>query len=49
MTGESTPTPRWMKKLVRARMADTGEKYTAALRAVQADVDAARATYGTSR
>lgn len=27
-------------------MADTGEKYTEALRAVKADLDAARAKYG---
>lgn len=43
MTG---PTPNWIKKLARARMAATGEKYTEALRAVKADVDAARAEYG---
>jgi hypothetical protein len=28
-------TPRWMKKLVRARMKETGEKYTQALRAIK--------------
>lgn len=43
---EKKPTPRFVKQLVRARMAATGEKYTTALRAVLADVDAARAAYG---
>lgn len=39
-------TPSFIKQLVRRRMADTGEKYTEALRAVTEDVDAARASYG---
>lgn len=30
-------TPSWVKKLVRERQAETGEKYTAALRAIKAD------------
>lgn len=27
--------PKWLKRRVRARMAETGEKYTKALRAIQ--------------
>ena len=30
-------TPKWMKRLVRARMAETGENYTKALRVVKAE------------
>jgi hypothetical protein len=40
------PTPKFIKQLVRRRMAATGEKYTTALRAVKTDVEAARAQYG---
>lgn len=29
--------PKWLKRIVRARMAETGEKYTTALRAIQAE------------
>lgn len=28
-------TPKWLKRKVRARMAETGEKYTQALRRIQ--------------
>lgn len=30
--------PKWLKRRVRARMKETGEKYTTALRAVQAEI-----------
>ena len=35
-------TPKWMKRLVRQRMAETGEKYTQALRAVKAEREETR-------
>lgn len=40
MAGPGRNTPGWMKSLVRARMEETGEKYTAALRAVRAEHEA---------
>lgn len=33
-------TPQWIRRRVRARMAETGEKYTTALRAVKAEIEA---------
>ena len=33
-------TPRWMKRLVRERMKETGEKYTKTLRDIKAEVAA---------
>jgi hypothetical protein len=31
--------PKWLKRRVRARMAETGEKYTTALRHIQAELE----------
>ena len=31
--------PKWLKRKVRARMKETGEKYTTALRAIQKEME----------